>query len=391
MYLEDVIDLECGIKQDEWSTTAPPFGKEGQLKVIGWSGRENRAKCYILMCSVCSQDVDMYGEGYFRSKKSQILEGKLPCGCSSRPTRSKGQYAVLCTRKALEMGLVFLGFAGEWLGSKTKILMSCPTHGDWSTGTINNLISKGHGCPGCRIDFVRAATTKPNSVMINSFLVSGSYHPDTVFWRSDRLNSINRPVYWNMYCPDCGATAVSFVGDLHQGQRPCLCSKQRQTIGYINLIKDGDLVVAVKFGISNNPRRRIKQQVASCVYEMQQYSLWEFPDKVSCYNAERECLKALECGVLPKSDMPDGWSETTHPHNIDSVIEIYERNGGLRQIIDHSLTQDDCLQAVHMAEGLYDPIPIRVLYKHYADKYAAEVVEGYPQVVDSEIKCIVDV
>jgi len=60
-------------------------------------------------------------------------------------------------------------------------------------------------------------------------------------------------------------------------------------------------------------------------------------------------------------------------------------------VIDHSLTQQDCIQAVHMAEGLYDPIPIRVLYKHYADKWAAEVVNGYPKIVDREIKCTVDV
>ena len=49
------------------------------------------------------------------------------------------------------------------------------------------------------------------------------------------------------------------------------------------------------------------------------------------------------------------------------------------------------MQAVHMAERLYDTIPIRVLYKHYADKWAAEIVNGYPQVVDREIKCTADV
>ena len=28
--------------------------------------------------------------------------------------------------------------------------------------------------------------------------------------------------------------------------------------------------------------------------------------------------------------MPDGWTETTYPYNIDKIIEIYEKHGGVR-------------------------------------------------------------
>lgn len=44
--------------------------------------------------------------------------------------------------------------------------------------------------------------------------------------------------------------------------------------------------------------------------------------------AERECLQELECGVVLKRDMPDGYTETTWYYNLEKIIQIYERNGG---------------------------------------------------------------
>ena len=50
MNLEDVIDPEYGLQQDEWSLSKPKFDEEGQLEVIGWSGRQktNNARFYLL-------------------------------------------------------------------------------------------------------------------------------------------------------------------------------------------------------------------------------------------------------------------------------------------------------------------------------------------------------
>lgn len=69
MNLEDVIDPEYGLQQDEWSLTRPKFGKEGQLEVVGWSGKSGSNNLYILMCLTCNQDSELFGEGYFRSVK----------------------------------------------------------------------------------------------------------------------------------------------------------------------------------------------------------------------------------------------------------------------------------------------------------------------------------
>lgn len=41
-------------------------------------------------------------------------------------------------------------------------------------------------------------------------------------------------------------------------------------------------------------------------------------------------MNVLETGVVSKSDMQDGFSETTHVNNLDRVIRIFESNGGVR-------------------------------------------------------------
>ncbi len=151
MNLEDVID-ENGLQQDEWSLSKPRFGEEGQLEVIGWSGkRKGRSdKFYILKCNKCSQDRELFGDGYFKTMRCSLDRGAVSCGCSKSPKWSQEQFHILCKRKSLEVGHKFLGFIGNWAGQTTKIKMSCNQHGEWGSGTVANFISKGHGCPTCR-------------------------------------------------------------------------------------------------------------------------------------------------------------------------------------------------------------------------------------------------
>lgn len=336
MKLEHVINTEHGLQQDEWSLSQPCFGSEGQITVVGWSGKDKcdrGHKYYILRCSRCSQDTELFGEGYFKSLKSNIFKGALPCGCARHPQWSKDQYNVLCSRKAKEIGYTFICFVGEWKGKNTKIKMLCEKHGEWSTGCVHNLISTGNGCPGCGHNTTTAAAsesnTKPDSVMIDSFFDSKAFHPDTKFWRSERKDNQGAKRYWYMSCPECGEIGESFSSSLQKGQRPCACSKHRQQECYINqVIDDRGTVIAVKFGIANNSNQRIKRQNWKSVYTIKQHSVYTFPDVASCKKAERDCKQELETGIMLKRDMSDGYTETTWPQNLDKVIEIYKRNGG---------------------------------------------------------------
>jgi hypothetical protein len=328
--LEDIVGEE-GLQQDEWSLSKPSFGEEGQLEVVGWSGRQGTGKLYIVKCNKCSQDAELFGGGYFKRTKSDLVNGQVPCGCSRRISWSKAQYIVRCKRKAKELGYTFLGFVGEWKGQKTKIKMLCEKHGEWSSGVIANLINVDQGCPGCKADTVAKAMTKPDDRMICSFLASGAFHPDTKFWRSDRPDSKGYKPYWYMSCPECGEIGESFSGDLQQGKRPCACSKQRQKEGYINFVMDNDILIAIKFGIAHNSDRRIKEQIRNNTLSITNKFIYLFPSVTSCKKAERECKQELQCGILSLVEMPDGYTETTWAYNLEKIIEIYKRNGGIRK------------------------------------------------------------
>lgn len=90
--------------------------------------------------------------------------------------------------------------------------------------------------------------------------------------------------------------------------------------------------VAIKFGIANNSKQRMKQQSSKSIYTLKQHSVYTFRSVEECKKAERECRQELECGVVLKRDMSDGYTETTWVYNIDRIIEIYERNGGIIKI-----------------------------------------------------------
>lgn len=330
MNLNEALDVNA-IQQDEWSLTAPKFGKEQQLTVVGWSGRTRTNKLYIVRCSFCSKDSELFGEGYFFTKKENLLMGKVPCGCGVFPKWSNEQYQVLCSRKAQELGYTFLGFEGEYCGSKTKIKMLCQKHGEWSSGIVHSLLNIGCGCPRCAGDASSLSNIKPDDVMIKSFFDSGGFHPDTKFWRSERVRSDGAKAHWFILCPECKEFGESTSGSLQSGARPCLCSQNRQKEAYINWLVDPytSVIVAVKFGISRDSKQRTRKQNYRSNYEIKQHLVYTFPNVYSCKKSERECLQELECGVVLKRDMRDGYTETTWPSNLEKIIEIYQRNGGI--------------------------------------------------------------
>lgn len=330
MNLEDLVNGK-DLQQDDWSSTAPTFGCNKQLKVIAYAGKtKSGIKSYITKCMTCSRDVELFGEGLFKSAKGALMLGKVPCGCSPKPKWSKEQFTVMCGRAAQHLGLTFVGFVGEWLGKETKCKMHCHDHGEWVSGTITRLVNVGNGCPGCKAEVTRKLKMKPDTIMIASFFASGNFHPDTKFWRSERKNSKGCSAYWCVNCPECGQLGESLTGDLQLGQLPCACSKQRQQEAYINLVVDVDNTVAVKFGIARDSKQRIKSQYRQSTYEVCQHAVYTFPSVAACKAAERECKKELDCGVILKRDMPDGYTETTHVYNLDKIIQIYKNHGGVK-------------------------------------------------------------
>jgi hypothetical protein len=326
VYLDELLDKN-GLRQDEWSLTVPKFGKDGQLTVIGWSGKTStNTKYYILRCLFCVNDSELCGDGIFRARKSDLKQGKLPCLCAKSPRYTEAQYTILLHRVSNSMGYSFIQFIDGCVSNSSKIEINCKKHGAWIT-TISQLVNKCAGCRKCYDEKIAEHKRKPDDDMIISFLATDAFHPETKFWRSERKNGLGWKVYWNLFCPECGEVGESTGSDLVKGHRPCACSPMRQKLAYINIIHCNDSKY-VKFGVAIDTKRRTKRQNRMSKYNIQECIVYEFESVFSCRSAERECLQELECSVLSKAEVPDGYTETTYFYNIDRIIEIYKRNGG---------------------------------------------------------------
>lgn len=157
------------------------------------------------------------------------------------------------------------------------------------------------------------------------FLATGAFSLDTVF-----VPSGERDNHTIVHCPDCGQSGEGRNGNLRNGFRPCECSPSRMRQAYIHTVYDTNSIGWVKFGVAVKAERRAIEQNRRCIYNVENFGVWGFETKKACLAAERECKQTLECGVLTKEEMSDGYTETTWVYNLEKIIAIYEKHGGVR-------------------------------------------------------------
>jgi len=311
------------------------WGTDNQLTVMGHYRVQNTNNkyfhnVYVLECNVCSKDTELFPFGSITTNMGNLKDGSNPCQCYSHTVWKEYQYKILATRAADKIGVKFLGWEGVYKRGLTKCLMECPKHGQYTTSNLRDFLGKLYGCTYCKGDAAGERVRKSDEHCIQAFMDSGAFHPDTKFWRSERVDKRGWKFFWYIDCPDCGEIGEGYRMNLERGHKPCGCTTWRQKQAYINLVYDNDDVVALKFGIAVKFQDRLVKQNRKSVYDIKNFGVWEFPTSLECSQAERDCRVQLKCRVLSKLEMEDGHSETTYPLNLDAIIDIYERNGGVR-------------------------------------------------------------
>lgn len=330
--MADLIDLiENGVmKYDGYEGTVI-----GNLTVVGWNGKRGNYKKYIVTCSICSLDTELHGDGFFAMAKGHLVRGCIPCGCTDKASWTEEQYKTRLERAGTIKGFKFLGWNNNFTTANATIcLVQCTSDGHGTgKGPISFMLvpdNMNFGCPQCKTISVQKAKRKDDAELIKTFMSTGAYHPDTVFTRSDRKDSSGWLKYWYMDCPDCGTIGEGHIVGIYEGARSCECSNNRQTQGYINLIKDNQQIIAIKYGIAVVSHHRIKRQQTNCIYDIENYGVWEFPNVKDCKAAERTCSTTLPRNYLSKQELKDGYTETLNPLYIEDVIKIYTDYGGVR-------------------------------------------------------------
>lgn len=322
--MEAFLDDLCGTR----------FGTQQQLEVLQVIDKVGYTKIYSVRCDICVEDPELFGEGLFKSYRNSIRNNYPPCGCGARPLWTEYQFKVICEREALKRGFTFRGFSGKYKGNKTLLELECSLHGVWASTNVNHFL-KGRGCPGCKcvtcseVNIGNTHTRIDDDIMIEGFMSAGSFHPDTTFKRCDP-DLTNRSVSdWVINCPLCETEVIAKSSNIKLGYRLCACEKPKQKYAYINIVSDQENILAIKYGIATNPEDRLKKQAWKAIYPMSNFGVWEFSDYQSCRNAETYCKRNFP-QFLSREEMPDGFSETTHPYNIDKIIKIYEDHGGIQ-------------------------------------------------------------
>jgi len=291
---------------------------------------------FIFHCSICAKDKELFGNSLFWTQKSDFHRGQIFCGCSNSVKWTQDQATVKSERAAREAGHIFQGIIQPFAGGISRCNLYCPKCEHSWTSKLSNLWTLKRGCPKCRsIKGLAAATAsnkKSDDVVIKAFMATGRYHKYTTFVKIERKAKNSKNNYWRLYCPVCDKIAECQQGHLLSGTTPCDCSVLNKKESYINLLKDGEDIVAIKFGISKNSTKRLANYRYNTTYAVEMFCVFRYEDSTACLAAEQDCKNNLVCGVVSREVFKDGWTETTYPYNLDKVIYTFEKYGGVRVV-----------------------------------------------------------
>ncbi len=202
---------------------------------------------------------------------------------------------------------------------KTKVSIVCKEHGVFTQQPTHHLHEKNgcSKCSGCE----RSST--PEFIEKASKVHNGKYtYPKTNYVNAHKLVKVE--------CSEHGEFKIT--PNAHLGGSGCPeCSNHNQQFAYIHVIYDGELPIALKYGIEKVHGRRQKHQDNKCIYKVSSMLYYHFSTPKSCRSAEQECKRIFGKGVLTKNEMKDGYTETTNITNLYKIIAIYEKWGGVKQ------------------------------------------------------------
>jgi len=217
----------------------------------------------------------------------------------------------------------------KYIGNKdTVVNITCENGHEFEIG-FNHLVSHQYGCAVCSGQVIAQEDAEKK---VKTICQIYGYSYETFTYKNH-----NTKLVLKCHCGNTWETCTysNFVCN-HRGCPEC--SGQNQKIAYISLISDGDIPIGLKYGIEKVIGSRIYVQNKKSIYDISRIKSFEFQNSDGCKNAEAECKKLFSkdnkkklgrLGIITRNEMPDGHTETTYIKNIDVIIEIYKKYGGV--------------------------------------------------------------
>lgn len=333
LFLTEGKKIQCGCCRVKWSnhqyeTLVRRVFNKRNCKLIGFSDEKINNKTHVF--GQCEKHGKFIVKGV-----SRVINAGTSCALCGLESlkggrKTKDEFEIEIKNKINSLGIsdCFIGFDNDNPTAKSKFTMKCNKHGYYKK-IISSFISNGSKCNKCTAE----SASKLNSLTIDEIKekVIASMNKKGVndeIIRVIKGSSVDES-YVIRDCVRHGEYKTRCLDAMYKKCTCPSCSFFNTKIAYINGVYDEDDIVCVKFGVTSDEEYRLYCQNLKSTFSIKNIKSFKFKDYKSCRSAENECKKTLPCGVISKKLMQDGYTETTSKSNVDKIIDIYIKHGGI--------------------------------------------------------------
>lgn len=152
-------------------------------------------KIYKLACSKCSQDAELFPE--ILMHRTGVRDNTTSCACSRKVIYNADQQSIRCSRKAVDIGLDFMGFKDGFKRKDTQVVYRCKEHaGEHSTG-IDTFLLRKNCCPATFMSASLKTKLESDSSFTAKIMKKGRFTDGTEFKR------VGLTSMWEVHCSKC--------------------------------------------------------------------------------------------------------------------------------------------------------------------------------------------
>jgi hypothetical protein len=277
-------------------------------------GARNKLK---LFCPDCSKT--------FSAKPDKIFQGQLPCACGKNYYKTPELKLIKIQDYCLENNFKYLSTDRLIQGSHDRVDIKClQCFNEW-TPTYASLVNSCKGCPKCAGQYRytdEEYITRINVVgEVNKFKFSSKLDNDKLRQHSHVTLSCNVcDGTWNASLGNILSSKYACPSCAHRGFNPV----KRSLLYILKILNTSEEVVAYKYGITNNFKRRLENMRLSNSHTIEIVSTWGYEDGKVARIHENSIKKEFK-SFLNKSELPDGHTETVDP---EQLMKLYTFQSG---------------------------------------------------------------
>lgn len=282
-----------------------------------WKGKLTRA---VVQCNKHGAVYDVSCNSFYGKK---VVIGCPQCNGSLL----EDDAIKIAKERCEELDYEFLGFVGEWKHVTTKMILRCKKHNHtWNNTQFFNFTKyKTCGCKICVDEGKKTTNLLPENVAIKrinkrcnqlnyTFIeFDGGWIGSDKSWLKMKCNKHNK---------EFSVRFCTFDGGRSKGCQKCSSSGYRPSeIGYFYIQTLDDKFI--KFGVTNElPETRMKQHMQKSKFVHKLVYVKQSVDGWIPWELEKEIKRTYQCGVVDKSMLKDGYTETLPITDLDRVIKL---------------------------------------------------------------------